>query len=68
MIDRIIVNERSPWKEAVGKTGAVFGQIDLSNEDSIYLVKFDDEQLNRYQSEKYGGFTFKKHELRLIKD
>lgn len=54
--------EKSPWTEANEKTGIIKGSINTQNMGTIFLVRFDDNKINRLSSD-VGGFTFEPSHL-----
>ncbi|WP_063562933.1 hypothetical protein [Paenibacillus sp. O199] len=66
MNKRVIINDSTVWKEAIGKSGAIKGNpIRTSNSEDLYLVEFDDVATKQLSS-SYGGFTFKKGDFNFI--
>jgi len=63
---RVMVTEKTPWKEAIGKSATVSSTFHTANQGEINLLHFDDEALNQLQSKQYGGFTFHSSELKAI--
>ncbi|PYE51505.1 hypothetical protein HUB98_05770 [Paenibacillus barcinonensis] len=66
MNKRVIINDSTVWKDAIGKSGTIKGSpIRTSNSEDLYLVEFDDA-VTKQLSSSYGGFTFKMSDFKFI--